>query len=77
MSGDLLATIAVRIGTLHMGTASLRIFSGVVQYRHMKSTKEQYEELKKEAGKDALKAMAFFFLGLPLTFTIIVWLAVM
>lgn len=34
---------------------------------------ETYKAYKREVGKDALKAMAFFFIGLPLIVSVIVF----
>lgn len=40
---------------------------------HM-NTKEQYKEYRNEVGKDAIKALLFFFVGLPCIVSAIVLL---
>ena len=37
-------------------------------------TKEEYKIVSNEMGKDALKAMGFFFVVLPLGISILLWL---
>lgn len=35
--------------------------------------KNDYKAMRDEAGKDALKALAFFFIGVPVLIGVIVW----
>lgn len=38
------------------------------------SAKDDYKTYKREVGKDVLKTLAFFFIGVPAVLFIIVWL---